>query len=141
MEAAEVSQVARRSRLSLGRGPGIVAFVLVIGLLLAMAIEPTRQLLAQKDRIDSMSSDLSKIERTNDKLQSRIDRLQDPDYIEQQARSQAGLVRPGEIPYVVMPPSDASRSAPPKRAASDKAPAPEPEPGIVESFLDFVGFL
>ena len=41
-----MSQVGiRRSRLSLGRGPGIVAFLLVLGLLLAMSIEPARQLL------------------------------------------------------------------------------------------------
>ena len=90
-EGGAMSQVGiRRSRLSLGRGPGIVAFLLVLGLLLAMAIEPARQLLAQRERVDLMASDLAKIERLNDRLEARIDRLQDPDYIEQRARSQAG---------------------------------------------------
>lgn len=135
-----MSQVGiRRSRISLGRGPGIVAFLLVIGLLLAMAIEPVRQLLAQRERVELMASDLAKIERLNDRLEARIDRLQDPDYIEQRARSQAGLVHPGEIPYVVMPPSDGTRSA---QADEPKTqPAPPPDPGVVESFLDFIGFL
>ena len=127
----------RRPRFSLGRGPGIVAFLLVVGLLLAMAVEPTRQLLAQRDRVDSMETDLAKIDRINSKLEARIDRLQDPDYIEQQARAQAGLVHPGEIPYVVMPPSD-GRSGSEKRR--EPRPAPPPEPGVVESFLDFIGF-
>jgi cell division protein FtsB len=134
-----VSQAGiRRARFSLGRGPGIVAFLLVVGLLLAMAIEPARQLLAQRDRVDSMQADLAKIERINGRLEARIDRLQDPDYIEQQARAQAGLVHPGEIPYVVMPPSDGTRSS---EAKSESRPAPPPEVGVVESFLDFIGFL
>ena len=64
-----MSQVGiRRPRFHLGRGPGIVAFLLVIGLLLAMAIEPARQLLAQRQRVDSMEADLGKIERLNDRL-------------------------------------------------------------------------
>jgi cell division protein FtsB len=134
-----MSQVGIRSRLSLGRGPGVVAFLLVIGLLLAMAIEPARQLLAQRERVDTMASDLAKIERLNDRLEKRIDRLQDPDYIEQQARSQAGLVHPGEIPYVVMPPSDGTRSS--QERDRETKPPPPPEPGVMESFLDFIGFL
>lgn len=136
-----MSQVGlRRPRLMLGRGPGIVAFMLVLGLLLAMAIEPARQLLTQRERVDAMETDLAKIERMNEQLETRIDRLKDPDYIEQQARAQAGLVHPGEIPYVVMPPSDGARSEASKRPAKPPAPAPE-EPGTIESFLDFVGFL
>jgi cell division protein FtsB len=135
-----MSQVGiRRSRLMLGRGPGIVAFLLVLGLLLAMSIEPARQLLAQRERVDVMETDLAKIERLNDRLEARIDRLQDPDYIEQRARSQAGLVHPGEIPYVVMPPSDGTRSD--QAVERETQPAPPPDPGVVESFLDFIGFL
>ncbi|MGH2753555.1 MAG: FtsB family cell division protein [Actinomycetota bacterium] len=130
----------RRSRFALGRGPGLVAFVLVVGLLLVMAIEPTRQLLTQEDRVSSMAEDLAKIERLNAQLEARIDRLKDPDYIEQQARAQAGLVHPGEVPYVVMPPSDGTHSNDDRRRRRTE-PAPAPEPGVVESFLDFIGFL
>jgi len=129
----------RRSRFVLGRGPGAVAFVLVLGLLLVMAIEPTRQLLTQRERVSTMAEDLAKIERVNAQLEARIDRLKDPDYIEQQARAQAGLVHPGEVPYVVMPPSDGKE---PNGVAKQPATtAPPPEPGVVESFLDFIGFL
>ena len=135
-----MSQAGIRSRLALGRGPGIVAFLLVVGLLFAMAIEPTRQLLAQRARVDAMETDLAKIERLNGQLATRIDRLKDPDYIEQQARAQAGLVRPGEIPYVVMPPSDGTRSTASQKREKPAAPSP-PDPGVVESFLDFIGFL
>lgn len=120
----------------LGRGPQLVAFVLIVGLVGAMAIEPTRQLLRQRDRIDGMASDLAQIERSNRILQERIERLNDPDFLEQRAREQIGLVRPGEVTYVVMPPS--RRDAP--RERSVRPPAPEP-PTFLEEVLSFVGVI
>ncbi len=120
----------------LGMGPQIVALLLVLGLLGAMAIEPTRQLIEQRERIDGMSQDLGEIQRSNRRLVARIDRLKDPDFLEQRARD-IGLVRPGETAYVVMPPSRARA-----KAAADRKPerkAPPPQPGFVEGLLEFVG--
>jgi Septum formation initiator len=106
-----------------------------------MAIEPTRQLLAQRRRIAGMAGDLAEIQKMNNKLETRIERLQDPDFIEQRAREQAGLVRRGETTFIVMPPSRHEQRRKDKaRAARRRDPAPPPpEPGFVEGFLDFVG--
>ena len=133
----------RRLRLPrLGRGPQIVAALLIVGVLGAMLIEPTRQLMRQKERLSQSSSQLNGLESTNSKLERRIERLKDPDFIEQKAREQAGLVRPGETLYVVVPPSANKLEAKRKeRQRAAAATAPEPEPGAVESFLRFVGFL
>jgi cell division protein FtsB len=127
----------RRIRLpEFGLWPQIVVLVLVLGLVGAMAIEPTRQLLDQRDRIVSAASDLRRLERSNQRLEDQIRRLNDPDFIEQQAR-QVGLVRPGEIPFVVMPPSkDPDQVRARKKRA---APAPEPAPGWLEGFVGFLG--
>ncbi|MGH2730622.1 MAG: FtsB family cell division protein [Actinomycetota bacterium] len=127
----------RRIRLpKLGIWPQIVVLVLVLGLVGAMAIEPTRQLFDQRDRIASATTDLQRLERSNVRLEDQIRRLNDPDFIEQQAR-QVGLVRPGEIPFVVMPPSrDPDQVRARKKQA---APAPEPEPGWFEGFVNFLG--
>jgi cell division protein FtsB len=120
----------------LGIWPQLVVLVLVIGLVGAMAIEPTRQLLDQRDRIAAASSDLQRLERSNARLEYQIRRLNDPDFIEQQAR-QVGLVRPGEIPFVVMPPS---KDPDKERARGQRAvPAPEPEPGWFDGFIGFLG--
>lgn len=126
---------------NLGIGPQILVVLLVVGLVGAMAIEPTRQLLAQRDRIDGMLGDLNGLHRTNEKLERRIERLQDPDFIEQLAREQAGLVRPGEVPFLVMPPSRQAQAAERKRIASrlEAKTPPPPEPGLLEAFLAFVG--
>ncbi len=126
----------------MGIGPQVVITLLVLGLLGAMAIEPTRQLLEQRERISTMASDLAEIESSNDKLEARIDRLKDPDFLEQRAREQIGLVRPGETAIVVMPPSKRmeEKKSSARRSTAEKPPPPEPFT-FWEGFLNFVGFL
>ncbi|MDQ4025586.1 MAG: septum formation initiator family protein [Actinomycetota bacterium] len=119
-------------------GPGLVVFLLVVGLLAAMAIEPTLELTEQNERIARMRAELREIETTNERLERRIARLDDPDFLEQKAREQIGLVRPGETAYLVVPPErDRARE---RRKERDVAPPPPPEPGFVEDLLRFVGF-
>jgi cell division protein FtsB len=94
----------RTARLRLGVGPQIVAVILMLGLAGAMAIEPTRRLIEQRDRIALMSQDLVALDDANLALEERITRLGDRDFLEQKAR-EMGLVRRGEKLYVVLPPS------------------------------------
>ncbi len=134
----------RRSR-SKGSGvlPRVVVAVLILGVIGAMAIEPTRQLIDQRRRISAMTSDVQKIETMNEALQTRIDRLKDPDFIEQRAREQVGLILPGETPWVVMPPSRKvqKRQAERERAAAEREQAAaDDEPGPIQGFLNFLGF-
>jgi cell division protein FtsB len=128
--------IAPRLRPRLGAGPQIVIVILIVGLFGALAIEPTRQLLQQRDRLAGMSSDLRNVERSNEKLGARIDRLKDPDFLEQRARS-LGLVRQGETTYIVMPSSDSRRND--RKRKAEKRPAPPPPPSAIESFLQFIG--
>lgn len=126
----------------LGLGPQLLAVGLVIGLVGAMAIEPTRKLFEQRDRIAAMEDNLIRLRRANQGLAHRIGRLKDPDYIEQRAREQIGLVRPGETSFMVVPPSrkagDASKAKPRRVAVERKPRAPL---GFVEGLLHFLGFL
>jgi cell division protein DivIC len=126
---------ARRPR-RLGVLPQVIALVLVLGLAGAMAIQPTRQLFAQRDRIAEMSDDLRSINQTNKAFNQRIERLNDPDYLEQIARDN-GFARPGETVYNVVPPSRKEVKEKEKRKVAE--PAPEPEPGFMERFMNFVG--
>ena len=127
--------IAPRLRPRLGAGPQIVIVVLIVGLFGALAIEPTRQLLEQRERLAGMSSDLRNVEQSNEKLGARIDRLKDPDFLEQRARS-LGLVRQGETTYIVMPPSDSRND---RKRKAERRPDPPPPPTVIESFLQFIG--
>ena len=130
------AMTAGRIRPRLGPGPQIVVVVLVVGLFGALAVEPTRQLLEQRDRLSGMSQDLSQVERSNKKLEARIDRLKNPDFLEQRART-LGLVRSGETSYIVMPPSKTGKRDGHRK--SRRVQTPPPEPGLLEGFLQFVG--
>ena len=136
----------RRFRLpSLGIGAQVIALLLVLGLVSAMAIQPTRELLAQQHRISATAHELRQTERANHRLDQRIARLHDPDFIEEQARAEIGLVRPGEIAYVVMPkPHRAHKLAQVKREQKRRhgqrpRKAGSAERGVIEGFLDFLG--
>ena len=121
----------------LGLAPQVAVVLLVVGLAGAMAIEPTRQLLEQRSRIDGASDELRAIREANDRLEKRINRLQDPDYLEQQARA-SGLVRPGETGVVVMPPPE--RDEPKTKSSPAAAPREAPEsPALIDSMLEFLG--
>lgn len=115
----------------------MVVFLLIMGLFGALAIEPTRQLLEQRRRIDSMATDFDQVRRSNERLEARIERLKDPDFLEQRARTQIGLVRPGETTFIVMPPSG---GGPGNRAKKhSKGSSPPQAPGFIEGFIDFLG--
>ena len=122
----------------LGRGPQIVAFILVLGLVGAMAIQPTRQLLEQRDRITSVATQLEEVQAGNAQLATQIERLNNGDYIEQRAREQIGLVRPGETTYVVMPPSNQEQQADKRKKRAKSVTPPPPDPSFVESAIHFI---
>jgi cell division protein FtsB len=126
------------ARRRIGIAPQAIALVLVLGLAGAMAIQPTRQLLDQRDRIARMSEDLSAMRQANRALEDRIARLNDPDYLEQQARAQIGLVRPGETTFLVMPPAGKKGRRDHKRGEA-RRPTNERSEGFVERVLDLIG--
>jgi cell division protein FtsB len=121
-----------------GLGPQIAVVLLVVGLAGAMAIEPTRQLLEQRSRIAGMHDELKAIDESNDRLQKRVTQLQNPDYLEQQARLHSGLVRPGERSVVVMPPAE--DDDPERESRVDRTRAPSEDPGLLDSMMGFLGF-
>ena len=128
--------LGRGGRLSIA--PQIAVVALVIGLAGAMAIEPTRQLFEQRTRIADMTSELKSIEKSNQRLQNMVTRLQDPDYLEQQAREHSGLVRPGETSIIVMPPADTESTAEKKQPDAEET-EPVKDPGLIDSMLNFLG--
>lgn len=127
---------------SLGMGAQLMALVLVLGLVSAMAIQPTRQLLAQQHRISATAHELHRTERDNHRLDVQIARLRNPDFIEEQARAQIGLVRPGETAYVVMPrPHKRAKHRGQSRSTERKSHKPAANnQGAIRGFLHFLGF-
>ncbi|MDQ6783568.1 MAG: septum formation initiator family protein [Actinomycetota bacterium] len=76
--------------------------VVALGLLLLFVL-PGRTLLAQHHTLAVTQNRAEALSRENANLAERLKRLQDPAQIEQIARTQYGLVMPGQQAYAIIP--------------------------------------
>lgn len=96
------------------------ALAITLAAILLMSVPSMRQLYAQRSRIDAAETRLQALRKENSLLSQRLERLKDPEYVEKLAREELGMVRPGEISYVVVPPEASAEDKPP--------PPPKPKP-------------
>ncbi|MGH2773467.1 MAG: FtsB family cell division protein [Actinomycetota bacterium] len=102
----------------LGLRGRIAVLTIILGVLSLGAATPARQAIRQKRLLDAEEQQLVALRRENARLQQRLERLSDPDHLEKRAREELGVVKPGEIAYVIDPPPPPVRARP--------APAPKP---------------
>jgi cell division protein FtsB len=79
------------------------ALLVVVMLLMLAAIAPVRNLMDARGQMRDLQHQTAVLQRQNAALQARVDQLNDPAYLEQLARRCLGMVRPGEIAFVVVP--------------------------------------
>ncbi len=96
---------ALRTRLLGGDRPYVLGFLAVLGLAVVILSGPVRTWAEQRDRIEQREAVLEVLEQENGRLAERVEDLNDPDTIEAEAREEQGMYRPGEVPYVVVPPA------------------------------------
>jgi cell division protein FtsB len=76
--------------------------VLALGVLLLFVL-PGRTMLAQRHTLAVTQGRVNVLSRENAKLSARVEQLQDPARISQIARTQYGLVMPGQQAYAIIP--------------------------------------
>ena len=96
----------------------VLLAVLAVGTL--MILPPLQSYLEGRERLELLHQQDAALAQEIARLEARGADLNDPDYIELLAREQLGLVKPGEIPYVVIAPE-------PERPQVEPEPV-EPEP-------------
>lgn len=97
----------RNSRLGwllVGERPYVIGLVVLVILLAAMTLGPVESLSTAADRVDRLEAQREQYTAAIEDLDQRRNALQSPEEIELLARSRHGLVRPGEIPFVVVTP-------------------------------------
>ncbi len=82
------------------RAAALVAFVL---LLATASVVPLRQYAAQRGDLESLEQRVELLTRERDRLASRVEQFKDPAFLERIARECLGMVKPGEIGFVVVP--------------------------------------
>jgi cell division protein FtsB len=112
----------RLRRATSGDRPFVAALVGLLILLGAMALGPLQSFTAAADRVDALEASRDKLQVEVDRLEDRREQLSDPEELELLARSELGLVKPGEVPFVVVtPPPDVEQVGP----EAAEAPAPD----------------
>jgi cell division protein FtsB len=94
-----VELTVRRRRLVV-----LLGLLLVAGAVLAV---PAQSYWAQRGEVSSREAALAEVDRSNDELAARLDRLDDPDEVQRIARRDYGLVAVGEESYSILPPATA----------------------------------
>lgn len=84
-----------------GDRPYVVAFFVLLAVLAMMVVGPLQSYTAAAERVRDLEATRSDLQQRVAELQIRESRLRDPEEIELLARQRLGLVKPGEIPYVV----------------------------------------
>lgn len=98
----------------------IALVLLVLGGAMYLFVFPARTYLAQKQEIAAEEQTVAVLKAEDSKLTSQSSALQDSATIEQIARQQYGLVKPGQQAFMVLPATgrpQVAAPAPPKHAA------------------------
>ncbi|MDP8956571.1 MAG: septum formation initiator family protein [Actinomycetota bacterium] len=99
MREAAVAAVRGRIRLT---SRGAVLAVIITALLLYLVV-PLRTYIDQRNQLSDLQQQTALLEEQNRVLQRQVALLHDPAYLERLARECLGMVRPGEIGFVVVP--------------------------------------
>ena len=97
-----------RVRIS-ARATVLLLLVLIAG---TLSIAPLRAYMEASGRVTELEARARSLEARNDRFVSRVARLHDPAYLERLARACLGMVEPGEIAFVTVPPEGAKPSIP-----------------------------
>jgi cell division protein FtsB len=98
-EAAPRARTGGRTRFT----PRAAILAVVLLGLLFYVLMPFRTYMAQRSQLARLERQSAALQQQNANLQRRIRRLNDPNYLERVARECLGMVRPGEIAFVVVP--------------------------------------
>ena len=80
------------------------AVLLVMMMLLAIAlVYPARLFWQQRSQIGDLEKQTQALITENQELAGKVDKLNDPAYLERLARECLGMVKPGETAFVVVP--------------------------------------
>ena len=99
----------RRARLT---ARATILLTVVAGFLF-LSVAPARMYFEQRAELAELERQAAVLAEGNARLTSRAERLRDPVYLERLARQCLGMVRPGEVAFVVVP--------------REGAPAPPPD--------------
>lgn len=97
-----------------GDRPLLAGLLTVLVVAVVMLSGPLENYLAARERVETLEAQAEALGAANRQLRQQVGDLRDPEHIELLAREEHGMVRPGQVAYVIIPPqSDRPRIADP----------------------------
>ncbi len=96
---ANASTTLRRGQARTGISQRRIFLIVALALAAFILFFPARQLVDQRQRIDSLEERLVTLGEENKRLEQEVGRLSDPGELEVEARKRLGLIKPGERLY------------------------------------------
>jgi len=107
----------------------MVATTLVFFLaVMLVGLVPFKQILNQREAVTNAEDRLVALSAANERMEAEIAALETPVEIERRAREDFGLVRPGEVAYIVVPVEP---------VADDEPESREPAGSWFDALVDF----
>lgn len=108
-----------------GQRPLVVALLVALVLGVVMVSGPFERYADSRTRVEALRGNAVTLEEENDRLERRAEHLQDPAELERLAREEQGMIRPGEVPYTLVPPEvDRPVISSPRGGDADEATPP-----------------
>lgn len=87
-----------------GDRPFAIGLIGVLALAVVMLSGPFQSYMDGRARVEALQAKVEALDAENTSLEQRRADLRDPDNVELLAREQQGMIRPGEVPYSIVPP-------------------------------------
>jgi cell division protein FtsB len=110
MSSTTAGSQVRRHRVQFTPRAAILA--VVITALLMYLVVPLRTYVAQRDQLNRLERQTQILEQQKARLESQVQQLKDPAYLEKIARECLGMVKKGEIGFIVVPEGSQGRVQP-----------------------------
>jgi cell division protein FtsB len=111
----------------------VVGIIAIIGTIMyGLYLDPTKTWMKQDKEMGALDKRIEDVEKLNQALTKEQEELMSDEYIEQKAREELGLIKPGEEAYVVVDPVKKQEAAPQNNQEPKK-------PSFIDKIKKFVG--
>lgn len=91
----------------------VLGIIAIIGMIMyGLYLDPTKTWMKQNSEMGVLDKRIGEVEKRNQALTKEQNELMSDEYIEQKAREELGLVKPGEEAYVVVDPAKKQEAVP-----------------------------
>ena len=91
-----------------GRETRYIIGAVILLIISVVFIKSSFDVLKSKERLDEINSELSSLNEEKEKIEKEIEYKQTDEYVEEKARNELNLIKPGEKVYVVVEESSGS---------------------------------